>query len=241
MKKSLLFAGAIFLTSGIAIAKTIDFNTQIRWNTKVIENALKVTGFKPRSSVGWVHDNMLHALLSLDKFSARQAVEVCIEECNKSDMLKHGLGSSLKKCPQLCEEFASTLVIENNKANNGLLTGNTESKVIDHKVHYSWRGAGYITGTTPVEGTVVITFKDEEGTPEAFCKKLTDDAFKRGLKYPMECEGKCKMTGNDIITVVDSTRVKHLNYEVDDFCDGWQGSGEYAFRVHYDGTIDRLD
>ena len=241
MKKSLIFAGAIFLTSGIAIAKTIDFDTQIKWNTKVIENALKVTGFKPSSSVRYVYDAILYALLSLDKFSARQAVEVCMEECNKSDMLKHGQGSSLKACPQLCEEFASTLVIENNKANNGLLTGNTESKVIRYKVNYGWRGAGYITGTTPVEGTVIITFRDEEHSPKTFCKKLTDDAFKRGLKYPMTCEGDCKLIGNDIITVVDSTRTRHLNYEVDDFCDGWQGSGEYAFRVHYDGTIDRLD
>ena len=45
MKKSLIFAGAIFLTSGLAIAKTIDFDTSIKWNSNVVERALNKSGF----------------------------------------------------------------------------------------------------------------------------------------------------------------------------------------------------
>lgn len=237
MKKSLLFAGAIFLTSGIAIAKNIDFDTPIKWNSKVIEEALKVTGFKPKSSVGPVYHRILKALLALDTFSARQAVEVCMEECNKSKMLKEGQGNSGKKCPQLCEEFASSLVI----ANNTLLTGNTENQTVGYNMKYSWKGAAYITGTHAIDRDVIITFKDEEHSSKEFCKILTADALKRGLKYPMVCGGKCAALGQDIIEVTGSGYAKTLYYEVGDFCDGlFEGAGVVHWRVHFDGTMEKL-
>ncbi|MBQ8293933.1 MAG: hypothetical protein IJX89_00925 [Alphaproteobacteria bacterium] len=237
MKKSLIFAGAIFFTSGIAIAKTIGFNTPIKWNSKVIEEALKVTGFKPKSSVGPVYNRILKALLELDTFSARQAVEVCMEECNKSKMLKEGQGNSGKKCPQLCEEFASSLVI----ANNTLLTGNTESQTVGYNMQYSWKGAAYITGTRAIDRDVIITFKDEEHSSKEFCKILTADALKRGLKYPMKCGGKCQALGQDIIEVTGSDYAKTLYYEVGDFCDGlFESAGVVHWRVHFDGTMEKL-
>lgn len=244
MKKILLIAGMIATPLSVALAKGINFDTAIRWNTQVISQALKDTGFKPKSSVGPVYNRILKALLALDTFSARQAVEVCMEECNKSDMLKEGQGNSGKKCPQLCQEFASSLVIANNKANNALLTGNTERRTIDHEVHYSWKGAGYITDTTPITGNVIITFKDEEHSSKTFCKKLTADAFERGLKYPMTCGGDCDLFGNDIIEVSASGTGRYYNtlyYEVGDFCDSWYGrSGKIAWRVHFDGTMEKL-
>ena len=220
-------------------AKLIDFDTQIKWDINTIKQALNNTGFKPHSSVWFVHDGILDALSALDTFSARQAVEVCMEECNKSDMLKKGQGQSGKKCPQLCEEFAGSLVLAENKANNALLTGNTERQVIDHKVHFSPQSAAYITGTSPIHKDVIITFKDEEHSSEEFCKILTDDAFKRGVKYPMECFGDCDLFGNDIIEIRGSEG--YLYYEVDDFCDSWYGrSGRFSWRVHFDGTMEKL-
>lgn len=220
-------------------AKPIDFDTPIKWDINAIKQALNDTGFKPSSSVSFVHDRILDALSALDKFSARQAVEVCMRECNKSNMLKEGRGKSGKKCPQLCEEFAGSLVLAENKANNALLTGNTERQVTDYTVHFSPQSAAYITGTTPIEHSVIITFKDEEHNSEDFCRILTDDAFKRGLKYPMECAGDCNLIGNDIVKIHGS--VGTLYYEVDDFCDSWYGrSGRFAWRVHFDGTMEKL-
>lgn len=241
MKKILLIAGMIATPLSVALAKGINFDTAIRWNTQVISQALKDTGFKPSSSVRPVYNRILKALLALDTFSARQAVEVCMEECNKSKMLKEGQGNSGKKCPQLCEEFASSLVIANNKANNALLTGNTENQIVDYKMEYSWKGAAYITGTHAIDRDVIITFKDEEHSSKEFCKKLTADAFERGLKYPMTCGGECNLFGNDIIEVTGSDYAKTLYYEVDDFCDSWFGrEGTFFWRVHFDGTMEEL-
>lgn len=225
-------------------AKPIDFDTPIKWDINAIKQALNDTGFKPSSSVWFVHDGILDALSALDTFSARQAVEVCMRECNKSDMLKEGRGQSGKKCPQLCEEFAGSLVLAENKANNALLTGNTERQVTGHSVHFSPQSAAYITGTTPIEHSVIITFKDEEHSSKEFCKKLTADAFERGLKYPMTCGGECKLFGNDIIEVSASGTGRYydtLYYEVDDFCDSWYGrEGKFFWRVHFDGTMEKL-
>lgn len=237
MKKILLIAGMIATPLSVALAKGINFDTAIRWNTQVISQALKDTGFKPKSSVGPVYNRILKALLALDTFSARQAVEVCMEECNKSKMLKKGQGNSGKKCPQLCEEFASSLVI----ANNTLLTGNTENQTVSYNMNYSWKGAAYITGTRAIDRDVIITFKDEEHTSKEFCKILTADALKRGLKYPMVCGGKCAALGQDIIEVTGSDYAKTLYYEVGDFCDGlFEGAGVVHWRVHFDGTMEKL-
>lgn len=119
MKKSLLFAGAIFLTSGIAIAKTIDFDTSIKWNSNVVELALNKSGFlgsyDAYQDVRVTHERILAELLKMESFSVRDATRVCLDKCNMSDFLKNGRGESGKKCPELCSGFADTLVSVNNE------------------------------------------------------------------------------------------------------------------------------
>ena len=56
MKKTLIIAGMIVAPLSVALARGITFDTKIQWNTNVIAQALKDTGFKPRSSVGFVYD-----------------------------------------------------------------------------------------------------------------------------------------------------------------------------------------
>lgn len=119
MKKSLLFAGAIFLTSGIAIAKTIDFDTSIKWNSNVVELALNKSGFlgsyDAYRDVRVTHERILAELLKMESFSVRDATRVCLDKCNMSDFLKNGRGASGKKCPDLCSGFADMLVSVNNE------------------------------------------------------------------------------------------------------------------------------
>lgn len=119
MKKSLIFAGAIFLTSGIAIAKTIDFDTSIKWNSNVVELALNKSGFLGASDANWdvrvTHERILAELLKMESFSVRDATRVCLDKCNMSDFLKNGRGASGKKCPELCSGFADMLVSVNNE------------------------------------------------------------------------------------------------------------------------------
>lgn len=119
MKKSLIFAGAIFLTSGIAIAKTIDFDTSIKWNSNVVERALNKSGFLGSSDANWdvrvTHERILAELLKMESFSVRDATRVCLDKCNISDFLKNGRGASGKKCPELCSGFADMLVSVNNE------------------------------------------------------------------------------------------------------------------------------
>lgn len=119
MKKSLLFAGAIFLTSGLAIAKTIDFDTSIKWNSNVVERALNKSGFLGSSDANWdvrvTHERILAELLKMESFSLRDATRVCLDKCNMSDFLKNGRGASGKKCPELCSGFADALVSVNNE------------------------------------------------------------------------------------------------------------------------------
>lgn len=235
MKKTLLIASMIAAPISMAVAKAITFNTAIRWNTKVIERALNDTGIisNTYSDVGSVHYSILHALLKMDTFSARDAIDVCMKECNKSEMLREGQGKSGKKCPQLCDEFASSLVI----ANNGVLTGNTErQKVGSYAVHV---GSGYFSGSTDIYEDVITTFKDDEHSSKDFCRILTDDAFNRGVKYPMVCgTDNCRWSGQDIVEV--SGGGKTLYYEVGDYCDGFTSTGGSYWVVHADGTIKKI-
>lgn len=119
MKKSLIFAGAIFLTSGLAIAKTIDFDTSIKWNSNVVELALNKSGFLGSYDANWdvrvTHDRILAELLKMESFSVRDATRVCLDKCNMSDFLKKGRGASGKKCPELCSGFGNALVSVNNE------------------------------------------------------------------------------------------------------------------------------
>lgn len=225
MRKALLITIMIAAPLSVALAQNITFDTAIRWNTDVIKQALKDTGIIPNtySDVDLVHHSILNALLKLDTFSARQAIEVCMKKCNESQMLREGGGNSRKKCPQLCEEFASSLVI----ANNDVLSGDVEQQY----VYTTYFGYDY--------ELVITTFKDEEHSSKDFCKILAADAFKRGAKYPMLCDGNCGLLGQDIIEVSGSAR-KRLLYEVGDFCDGvTESAGRKIWTVHADGTIEK--
>ncbi len=120
MKKSLLFAGAIFLTSNIAIAKTIDFDTSIKWNTSVIENALSKVGMDSFAGnqdfipARLTHNRILSELLKKESFSISDATRICLDKCNmlSSDLRKNAF--LFEDCAELCKMFGQKLVDENN-------------------------------------------------------------------------------------------------------------------------------
>ena len=195
MKKSLLFAGAIFLTSGIAIAKTIDFDTSIKWNSNVVERALNKSGFLGASDANWdvrvTHERILAELLKMESFSLRDATRVCLDKCNMSDFLKNGRGASGKKCPELCRVFAEQLINENNGYNNlDILNPDQQD----------------------------TSFRNIQGRPDDICLQLSQKAREQGLTLPMLCGGTCKRFGDDKIIVTDN--IKTIEFIVGDFCDG---------------------
>ena len=122
MKKHILFAGAAMLATTAAIAKTIDFDTVINWNSEVIAAALNNSGFIGSSNAAWdvrvTHQRILDELVKKQSFSLRDATRVCLDKCNMSDFLKNGRGQSGKKCPELCTGFADALVAANNEYTN---------------------------------------------------------------------------------------------------------------------------
>lgn len=195
MKKSLIFAGAIFLTSGIAFAKTIDFDTSIKWNSNVVERALNKSGFLGSSDANWdvrvTHERILAELLKMESFSLRDATRVCLDKCNMSDFLKNGRGASGKKCPGLCHGFAKQLINENNGYyNSGILNPDQQD----------------------------TSFRNIEGRPGDICLQLSQKAKEQGLTLPMLCGGTCNRFGDDKIIVTDN--IKTIEFIVGDFCDG---------------------
>lgn len=215
MKKSLLFAGAIFLTSGIAIAKTIDFDTSIKWNSNVVERALNKSGFLGSSDanpdVRVTHKRILAELLKMESFSLRDATRVCLNKCKMSDFLKNGRGASGKKCPALCSGFAAQLINENN--------GQVNLNVMNPNLKDS-------------------SFSNSEGKPREICQRLVSKAQKQGLTMPMLCGGKCYRFGDDKIIVTDN--IKTIEFTVDDFCDGEEllEEKEYYMIVSSNGAQD---
>ena len=119
MKKSLFVFGVISVASVAAVAKTIDLDTQIKWNSGVVETALTKSGFIASSNANWdvrvTSERILAELLKRNTFSVRDATAVCLDKCNMSDFLKNGRGQSGKKCPELCTGFADALVDVNNE------------------------------------------------------------------------------------------------------------------------------
>lgn len=117
MKK--ILTSILVLSTGIAFAKNIDFDTVIKWNSEVISTALTKAGFITSSNAAWdvrkTHERILDELVKKQSFSLRQATQVCLDKCNMSDFLKNGRGQSGKKCPDLCEDFTNALVTVNNE------------------------------------------------------------------------------------------------------------------------------
>ncbi|MDE5615835.1 MAG: hypothetical protein K2I81_03320 [Alphaproteobacteria bacterium] len=133
MKKTLLIAGMIAAPISMAVAKTINFDTPVEWNSKVVEQALNKAGFIGGSGANWdvrvTHDRILTELLNRKSFSLKDATQVCLNKCNMSDFLKNGRGSSGKKCPELCKGFTDSLTSVNNSLKNAAKsTGSLEKK-----------------------------------------------------------------------------------------------------------------
>ena len=117
MKK--ILTSILVLSTGIAVAKNIDFDTVIKWNSEVISTALTKAGFITSSNAAWdvrkTHERILDELVKKQSFSLRQATQVCLDKCNMSDFLKNGREKKKKKCPDLCEDFTNALVTVNNE------------------------------------------------------------------------------------------------------------------------------
>lgn len=118
MKKYLFVAGMVAAPLTAAIAKSIDFDTPVKWNGDVVEQALNQAGFLGASDayhdVRVTHQRILSELLKKNTFSLRDATQVCLDKCSLSDFLKNGRGASGKKCPDLCKGFSDALVSVNN-------------------------------------------------------------------------------------------------------------------------------
>ena len=137
MKKKLFIASLMGMASTIAVAKTIDFNTVIRWNSEVVKTALERAGFLGTNDayqdVRLTYNRILKELLSKQSFSAQYATQVCMDKCNLSDFLKNGRGRSGKKCPELCADFADQLVAVNNEFSNTGNLGTSEDGLVIHQ------------------------------------------------------------------------------------------------------------
>ena len=204
MKKNLFVLGMIAVSSTVVWAKEIGFDTPVKWNSKVIENALTSAGFIDSDGANWdvktTRNRILENLLSRDMFSLHDATDVCMEKCNMSDFLRKGRGQSGKKCPELCTTFVENIIKENNKQ----------------------------FASIPGAGKSDTSFSGLEDNSRKVCIKLASDAVNSGLAFPVLCGGTCKPRGDDIVRVTDLEKTKE--YKVDDFCDG-QKSGDYFYVV----------
>lgn len=129
MKKIFILS---MLIPSIALAVKIDANTKIKWNAIVVVAALHDVGLEANPGtnldVALTYDNILSDLLGRETFSVVDAVSVCMQQCNKCSLLKEGHGESGKKCPEICKNFGTALVTENNKGTNSI-------KLSDYSYH----------------------------------------------------------------------------------------------------------
>ena len=202
MKKIFIFLSCFMVIP--VFAAFINENTQLQWNSKVIEEALNNTGFS--SSINTYHEvvatrnRILRDLLERKTFSVIDAIKVCKEKCNMSDFLRLGRGQSGKKCPELCENFANNII----KVNND-----------------------FDTNIPGVSGATSDEFSDLQGKAVDVCRKLMSDATKNGISYPVLCGGACAYFGQDKVQITDLSKTKE--YEVNDFCDNDESGREYFY------------
>lgn len=256
MKKSLLFAGAIFLTSGIAIAKTIDFDTSIKWNSNVVELALNKSGFlgsyDAYQDVRVTHERILAELLKMESFSVRDATRVCLDKCNMSDFLKNGRGESGKKCPELCSGFADTLVSVNNEytktgnlgtSENGLVIRQADGtlKIYSDDKKYYAICAEKDSGEKAIQKYSNICTLDNEQTKwyEEYFEKYGRDGynlfmgvvFESQTNKPIAKLGEYLYEGGDVYKVCGIGKYDTFEFRLSAGCTeyGWlQVSDEYA-------------
>lgn len=150
MKKllSILFC----LTILPVFALTITPDTQLKWNSLVIKRALNQNGlddeYGRHTEVISTYNNIMNFLLNLETFSAEEAVQVCVEQCNKSDFLKNGRGQSGRTCPDICEDFGNSLV----EINNDKITNESWSQYYCNEKIYSKDKLFYAFETNTVYG-----------------------------------------------------------------------------------------
>lgn len=194
----------------MAVAKTINFDTPVQWNSKVIEQALDKSGFIGGSGANWdvrtTRNRILQDLLNRKSFSLKDATQVCLNKCNMSDFLKNGRGSSGKKCPELCDEFTKAILVENNKQT-----------------------------TMPSANGQSSAFSNLQGKAIDVCRRLMSDAQKSGMSYPVLCGGKCArwLGQDDVVTITDLEHTKE--YKVDDFCNNDEKGRDYYYIMDQSG------
>lgn len=206
MKKML--TSILVLSTGIAFAKNIDFDTVIKWNSEVISTALTKAGFITSNNAAWdvrkTHERILDELVKKQSFSLRQATQVCLDKCNMSDFLKNGRGQSGKKCPDLCEDFTNALVTVNNEFTKKQTTFELSSNMDYNK---------------PVYKKITVFKKVQVGRPEPALALIKEYISIHDLARATICEKepKCKSLGQDhIYCDLDGNR---YSFEFDDLCD----------------------
>ena len=213
MRKYLLLTSMIVLSTGIASARTIDFDTIVEWNSEVIAKALDKAGFIGSNGALWdvrvTHERILSELVEKQSFSLRDATRVCLDKCNISDLLKNGRGQSGRKCPELCTGFVDALIVENNN--------NIDKNVL----------------TPDMQD---LSMKKLQDTPAKACRRLAQKAETSGLILPMLCGGMCRRFGDDTVIVTD--KEKTIEYKIDDFCDNSEKNREYYYIVSTAGEMD---
>lgn len=194
----------------MAVAKTINFDTPVEWNSRVIEHALDKSGFIGGSGANWdvrtTRNRILQDLLNRKSFSLKDATQVCLNKCDMSDFLRNGRGSSGKKCAALCNEFTKAILVENNKQT-----------------------------TMPSANGQSSAFSNLQGKAIDVCKRLMQDAQKSGMSYPVLCGGKCALWlgQDDVVTITDLEHTKE--YKVDDFCDDDEKGRDYYYIMDHSG------
>ena len=177
--------------------------TQMQWNSKVIEKALNDAGFIGSDGANWdvrtTRNHILEDLLTRQMFSIKEAIDVCKEQCNKSDFLKNGRGQSGKKCPELCENFANNII----KVNQEQYT------------------------SIPSISATSNEFSKLQGKAVDVCRRLMSDATTSGISYPVLCGGRCDRLGQDKVQITDLVKTKE--YDVDDFCNNDEKGRDYFY------------
>lgn len=201
MKKIVIFLSCFMVIP--VFAEYINENTQLKWNSKVIEKALNDAGFINSDGANWdvrtTRNHILEDLLTRQMFSITEAIDVCKEQCNKSDFLKNGRGQSGKKCPELCESFANNIIKVN-------------------KEQYT---------SIPVVSATSGEFSNLQGKAIDVCRRLMSDATTNGISYPVLCGGRCDRFGQDKVQITDLIKTKE--YEVDDFCNNDEKGRDYFY------------
>lgn len=145
------------LVPTVAFAVNIDANTQRKWNSLVVVAALHDAGlygngYKYHADVVQTYNDIVENLLKRKTFSVKDAVSVCVQQCNKSAFLKEGRGQSGRKCPSICKDFGDALITESNKNVKYMYLGDLFGYHPQGRIYSGKDGTGdfYANKSTPV-------------------------------------------------------------------------------------------